>query len=86
MRVDLFLKLMGLVKTRMAAKRLCEAGKVTVDSKPAEPSTDLPVGAQVAVELPFKRVRGQVLGLPGSRSVSKKERSSYFQVDSIEEY
>lgn len=86
MRVDLFLKLMGLVKTRMAAKRLCEAGKVTVDAKPAEPSTELPVGATIRVELPFKRVQGQVLGLPASRSVSKKDRALYFQVDSIEEY
>ena len=86
MRIDLFLKLMGLVKTRMAAKRLCEAGKVMVGSRPAEPSTSLDLGAQVTVELPFKRVRGLVLALPGSRSVPKKDRSSYFQVDSIEEY
>lgn len=86
MRVDLFLKLMGLVKTRMAAKRLCEAGKVLVGSRPAEPSTELPVGAPLLVELPFKRVRGQVLGLPSSRSVPKKDRAAYFQVDSIEEY
>ena len=77
---------MGLVKTRMAAKRLCEAGKVMVGSRPAEPSTDLSPGEQVLVELPFKRIRGQVLGLPTSRSVSKKDRPSYFQVDSIEEY
>ncbi len=86
MRVDLFLKLMGLVKTRMIAKRLCESGKVLVGSKTVEPSSDLQTGALVQVELPFKRVKGQVLGLPDSRSVSKKERPLYFRTDSIEEY
>lgn len=76
---------MGLVKTRMAAKRLCEAGKVAVGPKPAEPSTDLAVGALLTVELPFKRIQGEVLALPGSRSVAKKDRAIYFRADSIED-
>jgi ribosomal 50S subunit-recycling heat shock protein len=85
MRVDLFLKLMGTVKTRMAAKRLCDQGHVLVDGKTVKPSQELTVGNLLLIQLPLKELKGRVLAVPSTKSVAKKDRSLYFQVDEAPE-
>ncbi len=41
MRLDLVLKLSGIIKRRTIAKELCEAGKIKVNGKVGKPSTEV---------------------------------------------
>lgn len=41
MRVDKFLKVSRLIKRREVAKKLCDAGLVQCNGKPAKPSTEV---------------------------------------------
>jgi ribosomal 50S subunit-recycling heat shock protein len=85
MRIDLFLKLMGFTKTRMTAKRLCEAHRVLYQGQPVKPSMELSGGEEFLLFFPQKEIRAKVLGIPPLKSVSKKDRGLYvwFQENQI---
>jgi len=80
MRVDLFLKLMGVTKTRMAAKRLCDMGKVLLLDKPLKPSHEVIPNDIVDVFLPQKEIQIKVLETPSSSSVAKRDRHQFYEI------
>jgi ribosomal 50S subunit-recycling heat shock protein len=84
MRIDLFLKLMGFTKTRMTAKRLCEAQRVLLDGKAVKPSLELSGGEEFLMFFHQKEVRAKVLALPPLKSVSKKDRGLYVSTEEVE--
>jgi ribosomal 50S subunit-recycling heat shock protein len=81
LRTDLFLKLAGIAKTRMAAKRLCDSGKVLLAGKTLKPSHELEGGEDLSIDLPFKRLRLQVLGIPPGKSVPRKDRTRFAGIE-----
>lgn len=80
MRVDLFLKLMGVTKTRMAAKRLCDMGKVLLQVKSLKPSHEIIAGDILEVFLPQKEIKIKVLEIPPGSSVAKRDRHQFYEV------
>ena len=86
MRVDLFLKLIGLAKTRMIAKRLCDLGKVLSGDKILKPSHELAVGETLEIVLPKKKVRITVKTIPAGKSVARQDRPLYFDLLSSEDW
>lgn len=66
MRVDKYLQVSGLVKRRLMAQRLCDAGRVRVGDRRAKPSTTVAVGDILEVTLGERRRRVRVLSLPAS--------------------
>ena len=50
MRLDKFLKVSRIIKRRQVANDVCDAGRVTVNGRPAKPSVRLKVGDEVNVE------------------------------------
>jgi ribosomal 50S subunit-recycling heat shock protein len=85
LRVDLFLKLMGVTKTRMAAKRLCDMGKVLLRAKPLKPSHEISGGDFLEVFLPQKEIQIKVLEIPARSSVAKRDRHQFFELLSSKE-
>jgi len=85
LRVDLFLKLMGIVKTRMAAKHLCDSGKVLRGGAPLKPSHQVLSGDVLELFLPRKEFRMKVLEVPPTHSVAKKDRLLYMGLLDIKE-
>lgn len=83
--MDLFLKLMGVTKTRMAAKRLCDTGKVVLSGKGLKPSHELEGGEVLEVDLPYKEMSLKVLAIPTAKSVAKSDRPQFFHVESSQE-
>jgi ribosomal 50S subunit-recycling heat shock protein len=83
MRVDLFLKLMGFSKTRMAAKRLCDDRRVLLLDQAVKPSLELSGGEELTLFFSQKVLKAKVLGIPSLKSVSKKERPLYVSVQEI---
>ena len=72
MRVDLYLKPMGVTKTRMAAKKLCDQLMVLLDRKILKPSQDLLGGEILEILIPEREHKLRVLALPTLKSVPKK--------------
>lgn len=80
MRIDLFLKLSGLVKTRSLAEKACDAGAVTIDGRTAKSASRVSVGSVVELLKPSgEQVRFRISSIPDSRSVSKADRHLLFQ-------
>ncbi len=76
---------MGVTKTRMAAKRLCDMGKVTLSGKSLKPSHELEGGETLDVFLPMKELKLKVLEIPSGHSVAKADRAGFFRIESTTE-
>lgn len=71
------MKLVGVAKTRMAAKRMCEAGFVAREGKVLKPSEEVLPGQALDLTLPERPSRLRVLGIPQGKSLARKDRSQY---------
>jgi ribosomal 50S subunit-recycling heat shock protein len=85
LRIDLYLKLVGQAKTRMAAKRLCDTGKVLLGGRTVKPSLDLQGGETLDLLFPFREVKLLVVEIPSSKSVAKSDRAKYSSILSNKE-
>ena len=85
MRVDLYLKLMGVTKTRMLAKRLCDQGKVFLGGKAIKPSQEVLAGETLELFLPQKELKLKIAEIPILKSVAKSERAQFGSVEIIRE-
>jgi ribosomal 50S subunit-recycling heat shock protein len=81
MRIDLFLKVSGILKTRSLADRACGAGAVTVDGRTAKSASRVFPGSVVTVVRPQgDTVAFRVDSVPESGSVSRARRASLYTV------
>ena len=60
MRLDKYLKVSRLIKRRTVANEACDAGRVSVNGKPARASYDVKVGDIIEITLGARSVRVQV--------------------------
>jgi len=79
MRLDVFLSRVRLIMPRTSAKRACDNGIVTVNNRPAKPSTDIGIGDVISVRFTNQDLMVQVTRLPG-KSVAKKQADTHFTV------
>ena len=63
MRLDKYLKVSRLIKRRTVAQEACDAGRVSVNGKPAKSAHDLKVGDEVAIAFGGKMVAVRVTEL-----------------------
>ena len=78
MRLDKFLKLSRVIKRRTVANDVCQAGRVTVNGKPAKPSVKLKVGDVVTILFGIGEVKFKVLSL--QETVRKEEAASMYEL------
>ena len=79
MRIDVFLRLAGLLKTRTTAARACDGGFVSVNDRTARPSTLVAQGDSVSLVLPDGRALVvRVESIPEGRSVPRGERRGLY--------
>jgi ribosome-associated heat shock protein Hsp15 len=55
MRLDVWLDVTCLLKTRSEAKRACEGGKVDVNGQAAKPHREIKAGDEIEITRPFGR-------------------------------
>lgn len=72
MRLDKFLKVSRLIKRRTVANEACDAGRVTVNGKPAKASVKVKVGDIIEISFGNRQVKVEVLGL---QETTKKEEA-----------
>ena len=72
MRLDKFLKVSRLIKRRTVANEACDAGRVTVNGKPAKASVNVKVGDIIEISFGNRLVKVVVLHL---QETTKKEEA-----------
>ena len=73
MRLDKYLKASRIIKRRTVANEACDAGRVSVNGKPARASYEVKVGDIIEVSLGTRPVRLQVREL---NEAANKENAS----------
>ena len=71
MRLDKFLKVSRLIKRRTVANEACDAGRVTVNGKPAKASVQIKPGDVIEIQFGTRNVKAEVLKL---QDTTKKKR------------
>lgn len=71
-RLDKFLKVSRLIKRRTVANEACDAGRVSVNGKPAKASVNVKVGDVIEIAFGTKTVKVRVLDL---QDTTKKDEA-----------
>jgi len=79
-RIDFFLKTVGLFKARSEAKRALETGRVVAGGEPLEPSHPVVSGEEWSIRTATRSFRVLVLEVPSGKSVPRSERSRYIEI------
>lgn len=77
MRLDKYLKVSRLIKRRTIANEACDAGRVTINERPAKASAEVKAGDIIAIRFGDKEVRVEVLAV--QETVRKDEAAGLFK-------
>jgi ribosomal 50S subunit-recycling heat shock protein len=77
MRLDKFLKVSRLIKRRTIANEACDAGRVSLNGKPAKASATVKPGDLITIHFGNKEVNAEVLRV--QETVRKEEAGDLFK-------
>jgi ribosomal 50S subunit-recycling heat shock protein len=80
MRLDLFLKLSRLCPRRTVAQKLCDAGIVLLNGRPAKSAHDVKAGDEIIIRKANEETVARVLEVPTSHNVSRRDASRLTEV------
>src|SRR5439155_4794304 len=78
-RIDIWLDVACLFKTRSDAQKACRGGKVTVNGQAAKPNRILRSGDQIRIGRPFGREQRIVVRIVTDRHVQKAEARQLYE-------
>ncbi len=78
MRLDKFLKVSRLIKRRTVANEACDAGRVTINDKPAKASANVKQGDIIEIQFGTKAVKVEVLDV--QETVKKDEAKELYRL------
>ncbi len=76
MRIDKYLKVSRIIKRRTVANEVCDAGKVSVNSKVVRASYDVKVGDIIEIDFGARNIKVQVVSV--ADTVRKEDASSMY--------
>jgi ribosome-associated heat shock protein Hsp15 len=79
MRLDLWLDIACLFKTRSEAQKACKNGKVDVNGQPAKPHRDLKVGDEIVLHRPLGRRQRVLVRALSEQHVAKAEARELYR-------
>ena len=77
MRLDKYLKVSRLIKRRTVANEACDAGRVTVNGRPAKASAEVKAGDIITIGFGNKEVKVEVLSV--QETIRKEEAKELFR-------
>ena len=77
MRLDLFLKKTAIIKRRTIANEACDAGRVSINGKPAKAGTEVKVGDKITINFGNREVNVEVLAV--EETVRKEEAKEMYK-------
>lgn len=78
MRLDKYLKVSRLIKRRTVANEACDAGRVSVNGKPARASYDVKIGDTLTIALGTREVTVQVVSV--QETVAKNDAALLYKL------
>ena len=85
MRLDLFLKVSRLCSRRSIAQKLCDAGLVSVNGRPAKSAHSVKPEDAIKIRIRNRLLTVRVTLVPTARSVSKTEATGLYEIVEDEE-
>ena len=79
MRLDVFLKRVGLCKQRTLAKGLCDRGRVRMDGGLAQAGREVTPGRNLEIELGREILKIEVTGLP-EKNYRTRDGEAFYRV------
>ena len=80
MRLDLFLKLSRLCPRRTVAQKLCDAGFVFLNERPAKSGHAVKAGDKITIRSRSAETIARVLTVPTARSVSRHDAGLLLEI------
>ncbi len=77
MRLDKYLKVSRLIKRRTIANEACDAGRVSINDKPAKAGTEVKVGDKITINFGNREVNVEVLAV--EETVRKEEAKEMYK-------
>ena len=77
MRLDKYLKVSRIIKRRTVANEACDAGRVTINGRPAKASADVKVGDVLEIQFGNKPVKVEVTDV--KETVKKDEAKEMYK-------
>ncbi|MBI2185745.1 MAG: RNA-binding S4 domain-containing protein [Acidobacteria bacterium] len=77
-RLDVWLDVACLFKTRSEAKRACEGGKVEVNGQPAKPNRTVREGDRLRISRPYGRHQAVIVRIVLDQHVKKAEARALY--------
>ena len=74
MRIDKFLQIAKLIKTRSDAKKACDLGYVFLNGRRAKASLRVKPGDVIQLNLPNASIKARILALPSVKGRPARER------------
>ncbi|MBQ3866967.1 MAG: RNA-binding S4 domain-containing protein [Clostridia bacterium] len=78
MRIDKFLKVSRVIKRRTVANEACDAGRVTINGRPAKASAEVKEGDVVEIGFGTGKTRFQVLKV--TETVRKEDAAGMYRL------
>ena len=78
MRLDKYLKVSRLIKRRTVANEACDAGRVTINGKPAKASASVKQGDIIEILFGTRTVKAEVLDI--QETVRKEEAKDMYRL------
>ncbi len=78
MRLDKYLKVSRLIKRRTVANEACDAGRVSVNGKPARASYDVKIGDKLTIALGMREVTVEVVSV--QETVAKNDAALLYKL------
>jgi len=79
MRLDVWLDVSCLFKTRSEAKRACEGGKVDINGQAAKPHRELKAGDELEITRPFGRRQKVIVREVAEKHVPRAEAKRLYE-------
>lgn len=78
MRLDKFLKVSRIIKRRTVANEACDAGRVSVNGKPARASYDVKVGDRLEISFGSRLFKAEVTSV--AETVKKDDAAGLYKI------
>ncbi len=84
MRLDVFLKLSRLCPRRTVAQKICDAGRVSINGRPAKSSHAVKPDDEIVLTTRTNIKTVRVMTVPAARQTARKEAASLYELVSEE--
>jgi ribosome-associated heat shock protein Hsp15 len=78
-RLDVWLDVACLFRTRSEAQKACKAGKIRVNGQPSKPHRDIKSGDEIEISRPLGRTQKVVVYAVADKHIARKEARALYE-------